>query len=293
LSKLINCINSDGEITGLQNASASNMSALIPPVKLCLDRNGRYLLPFRPIVFGGDDVTFVCDGRLGLSLALEYMQRFAAETTARHEACGGMITASSGIAIVKSHYPFARAYVLAEQLSKSAKKYRREIKETNGDWNDACLDWHFAMSGLAGNIGEIRSREYTPYPPARGQLNMHPVTIEENPENSLRSWVVVRRGVNAFQGNEWAGRRNKVKALREALRRGADYVEEFRIKFNKTESNPDGLLPDIEPSQVDLRLQGWQGGYCGYFDAIELSDWFISLEGCERDESEHSLETHE
>src|SRR5690606_12765449 len=38
--------------------------------------SGIYYLPFRPIVFGGDDVTFVCDGRLGLSLALEFMHQF-------------------------------------------------------------------------------------------------------------------------------------------------------------------------------------------------------------------------
>ncbi len=31
--------------------------------------NRRPFLPFRPIVFGGDDLTFVCDGRLGLGLA--------------------------------------------------------------------------------------------------------------------------------------------------------------------------------------------------------------------------------
>jgi hypothetical protein len=48
----------------------SGGQAAVAPVKLTLE-NDKYLLPFRPIVFGGDDVTFICDGRLGLSLATQ------------------------------------------------------------------------------------------------------------------------------------------------------------------------------------------------------------------------------
>ena len=66
----------------------------------------------RALVFGGDDVTFVCDGRLGLSLATLYAREFAAETAKRPEC--GPLTARAGIAIVKTHYPFARAYALAD-----------------------------------------------------------------------------------------------------------------------------------------------------------------------------------
>jgi len=29
----------------------------------------------------------------------------------------------------------------------------------------------------------------------------------------------------------------------------------------------------------DWQTKGWQGGFCGYFDAIELADWFIPLDG--------------
>ncbi len=65
------------------------------------------------------------------------------------------LTACAGIAIVKSHYPFARAYALAEELTRSAKSYR--TKETIVG---SCLDWHFALSGLGGSIKEIRDREY-------------------------------------------------------------------------------------------------------------------------------------
>lgn len=230
--------------------------------------SGRWLLPFRPIVFGGDDVTFVCDGRLGMSLAIGYLQAFEQETAKRSE-CNGEITACAGIAIVKTHYPFARAYTLADELCKSAKTYRRRQR-----LNGACLDWHFALSGLAGDIEEIREREYTV---KAGKLTLRPVTLDENPNESHRVWAVLHKGITAFQGDGWTERHNKVKALRDALREGGAAVEHFRLKFNQTKDNPKGLLPDVEPAQTDWPTTGWQGSYCGYFDAIELADWFIPL----------------
>lgn len=33
------------------------------------DKNGRPYLPLRPLVFGGDDATFVCNGSIGVELA--------------------------------------------------------------------------------------------------------------------------------------------------------------------------------------------------------------------------------
>jgi hypothetical protein len=228
--------------------------------------DGQWLLPFRPIVFGGDDVTFVCDGRLGLSLAVQYLRQFEIHTASLPDG-KGKATACAGIAIVKTHYPFARAYTLADELCKSAKDYRRKQ-----DWEGSCLDWHFALGGLAGNLKEIRKREYTV--PAEGSLTLRPVTLDDNTGERHRSWVVVRKGVDEFQGKDWAGRRNKAKALRDALREGSGAVQRFLLKFN--EGKP---LPEVEPLMTNWLATGWQDYYCGYFDAVELADWFIPLEG--------------
>ncbi|HWP47346.1 MAG TPA: hypothetical protein VNM22_09315 [Candidatus Limnocylindrales bacterium] len=241
-------------------------------------QGGNWLLPFRPLVFGGDDVTFVSEGRLGLSLAIEYLQQLEKHTT--HLPDGkGRLTACAGIAIVKAHYPFARAYALADELCKKAKKYRKEIRNLHHDWDDGCLDWHFALSGLSGGIEVIREREYKVN---AGWLTLRPVTLNANPKESGRSWSVVRKGIEAFQdlppstqpGQEpkWSTRRNKLKALRDALREGPDSIKNFLTKFN--EGRP---LPDVDPSLVDWKNAGWQGGYCGHFDALELADWFIPL----------------
>lgn len=246
------------------------------------DKKDVYYLPFRPIVFGGDDVTFVCDGRLGLSLAVAYMDAFEQVTKDTLKKYGGKSSSSGGVAIVKSHYPFARAYGLAEALGKQAKRYRRQLftdekgdpitDEKGNPIGGACLDWHFALGSVLGDLKTMRQREYcVDLSQKVGSLTMRPVTRANNPSSdSFRAWDTVANGIRHFQGTEWAGKRNKVKALRDALREGGDAVEKFRLLYNLTQ------LPDIGHSA--FRESGWQGeDFCAYFDALELADWFIPL----------------
>jgi len=264
-------------------------NATVAPIKLEIN-DDKYLLPLRPIVFGGDDITFVCDGRLGISLALEYMKYFAKETENRKEKCRGKITSCAGIAIVKSHYPFARAYGLAEELCKSAKRYK-----SKKDLDVACLDWHFALSGLMGSLEEIRKREYEP---RNKRLYQRPVSLEQENQTDIHAWNVVKKALDAFQGcfdadlpkeKQWSGKRNKMKSLRDALREGEEAVDKF-IKMFRLDS-----LPNLGERDIlsDLSKKGWRGKTCGYFDAIELADLYLPLKGEEKDGSGNSPETQE
>jgi hypothetical protein len=237
-------------------------------IRLPQGDNQRILLPFRPIVFGGDDVTFVCDGRLGLSLALGYLKRLEQHTLNLPDG-RGKLTGGAGVGIVKTHYPFARAYQLADELCKSAKRYRREATPPNSDQDSSYIDWHFALSGLTGDLETIRKREYTT---PHGSLCLRPVAVEENPREAFRTWNVIHKGVEAFRSEDWLGRRNKLKALRDALREGENSVKHFLVKYNQGKS-----LPILFESLVDWKTKGWQGGYCGYFDAIELADWYVPI----------------
>jgi hypothetical protein len=241
------------------NAQQSRMTLRLMKSK----ETDKLLLPFRPIVFGGDDLTFVCDGRLGITLTIEYLRRFEELTTGLPDG-GGAATACAGIAIVKAHYPFVRAYQMAEELCSSAKGYLRKNKLTGNG-----LDWHFATGGLLGGIEEIRRREYAT---GEGSLTQRPVTLRDNPKDELRAWPVVRTGVESFQSSDWAERRNKVKALRDALRDGSAAVESFLAKYNGG-----NYLPNVAPQLGTISKSGWHGNVCGYFDAIELVDWYYAL----------------
>jgi len=244
--------------------------ARVAPINLDLDKDDKYRLPMRPIVFGGDDVTFVCDARIGIPLALEYMNQFAAETK---EKLGEAITSCAGIAIVKTHYPFSRAYALAEDLCQSAKKYRREHKDELKDV--ACLDWHIAFTGLAGDVEEIRRREYTSKTNLR--MTQRPVALKQISVTDALAWEVVESALKAFQDEEWSDKRNKVKALRDALREGENAVDKFLKMYGLTKER----LPQLDSGDQleEFRRKGWSGDVCGYFDAVELLDLYLPLEG--------------
>lgn len=211
-------------------------------------------LPFRPVVFGGDDVTFVCDGRLGLALAEVYLQACMEQKLDDQKA----FYTRAGVAVVKSHYPFARAYGLACELSDTPKKL-------DGYPDLSALDWHFAVSGLIGDLKNLRAAQYQV--PA-GNLIMRPVKVSD--ARDWRTWQTFETIVTEFQTKEaWSGRRNKLKALRENLRAGPDKVEQF-LHYAGIQ------LPPI-PALLTMQEMGWQGGYCAYFDAIEASDFYIPL----------------
>lgn len=209
------------------------------------------LLPLRPLVMGGDDVTFVCEGRLGLALAHRFL---TALTSQPLPDTNKPMTARAGVAIVKSHYPFAQAYQLVEALAASAKQ---DAEGANA------IDWHFATSGLLDDLAAIRKREYT-VPP--GRLHARPLLL--NHDSEWRTWGNFTNIVTNF-ATQWGDKRNKVKELREVLRQGDAAVQAFLALYG---------LPAL-PKLVGQDAEGgWANKTCTVFDAIEALDWFLILE---------------
>ncbi len=227
-------------------------------------------LPFRPLVYGGDDITFVCDGRLGLTLAARALQLFETQPIADDKP----LTACAGVCIVKAHYPFARAYELSEALCRSAKKVAKH--ERNGDDRSepvSAIDWHIAASGLLGDLAEIREREYRSQD--NGHLEMRPLLLDAD-SSDWQNWANFETIIKAFTEGDWKEQRNKVMALREVLRRGSEATKEFLTAY-QLETLP--VMPGSDNRlKSPLAKQGWLDGTCGYFDAIEAMDFYIPLE---------------
>jgi len=224
-------------------------------------------LPFRPIVDGGDDVTFVCDGRIGLPLAVKFLKEFE-ERTENLPDGKGKATACAGIAIVKTHYPFSRTYELGEALCSSAKKFVREDTDNSSERKPifSALDWHIAASGLLGSLSEIREREYQ-----GGKLTTRPMRSHEY-GNDWLIWTDFAEVVRTFNEEEpWKEKRNKVITLREVLREGKTATEQFINTYGINE------LPIFPKANSALKKQGWIGGRCRYFDAIEAMEFYIPL----------------
>ena len=259
-------------------------------------QDGIPILPFRPLIFGGDDATFVCEGRLGLSLASFYIRELGfgkvsdKEITTRETVIlgdraklirdgllsdGQPLYARAGVAIVKNHYPFSRAYDLSVQLCASARKAIGGLVTLNE--KDACvLDWHIAHTGIILPLDDLRTREYMDANKIHSLL-MRPIRIAPvvPAERVWRTWDSFRSLAYTFKfQEEWADRKNKLYDLRKALRQNSKAVELFCKKYDISE------LPKIQ-ARPDMTHQGWQGGECGYYDAIEVLDFFVQLERME------------
>lgn len=87
----------------------------------------------RKIIVAGDDITFVCNGKLALSLVRYFIQQVSqkvmdGDSTKENIEKYGM-SVCAGIAYVHSHFPFSVAYNVAEECCDSAKT--RAKKENN------------------------------------------------------------------------------------------------------------------------------------------------------------------
>jgi hypothetical protein len=239
--------------------------------------SGRMVFPIRPLVSAGDDVTFVADGRIGLDLAVVFLEAFEAATADRL-ACElnrinlSKLTACAGVAIVKSHYPFARAYDLADELASSAKQMinHPDYRDESGHLQYSALDWHFTTGGIYDDLDGIREREYRV---PSGSLTLRPVLVQVD-GHSFRNWTITQALTTGFQ-QKWRDSRNKAKRLMDALRQGEVEVEVFNLRY---------LDGDLElPRVADFdQTFGWRERWCGYYDGLELMDLYVPLRRYER-----------
>ena len=103
---------------------------------------------------------------------------------------------------------------------------------------------------------------------------MRPIRIAPQAlaERVWRTWDSFYSLAYTFKFEEtWgAEHKNKLYDLHKALRQGPKAVELFCTKYGSG-------LPEIK-ARPDMARQGWQGGECGYYDAIEALDFFVPLE---------------
>ncbi len=212
-------------------------------------------LPVWPVLVGGDDVTFVCDGRIALDLTVTALNAFE-ETTVREL---GRVTGSAGVAIVRSHAPFARAYELSEALCRSAK-----TRWAQGDGSGCALDWHLGEVRPGESVAALRRRQYKDQ-----KLTARPMLLGDVATRSSWRWLdaelLSRDGSHSLRGEVWTERRNKVKALREALREGEQSVERTLAAWRRV----DGRLGLPPHTTLGTRTP--------VLDAIELMDVHLPL----------------
>lgn len=217
------------------------------------------ILPIRPIIIGGDDITFVCDGRLGIYFAKLFIEEFQKQTFPN----GEKFSACAGVAIIKTKYPFYRGYQLAEELCKSAKE-RRKMKNSNGSW----LDFHISSGGFTGTLSEIRDKYYMN---DKSHLCLRPYLIDSSDDSILSLYSAINATKILLDIPS-----SKIKELREVLTYGKDsqalFLKEMKARQESLPYNPNFLFQDVQIKQNSSIST------TPFFDLVELTEYYPLFE---------------
>lgn len=173
-------------------------------IKISIEGNKK-ILPIRPIIIGGDDITFVCDAKLGIYLAKVFLETFQ-----KFEYRGKNLTACAGVAITNLKYPFYRGYELAESLCVNAKS---KHKDKGGSW----IDFQDATGEWSGDLSYNRKKHYMN---GNKQLYLKPFHVNPNVKNELELNYFIQK-TSEFLKKDPKGKKlfpnNKLFELREIL----------------------------------------------------------------------------
>lgn len=204
--------------------------------------------PVRPLVDGGDDLTFVCHGRLALHLATLYLRNFEKLSREKFPGDDGL-SACAGVIILPHKFPFARGYELAEQLTASAKGARRQSGR-KGSW----IDYQILFEGCGPSLDDLRR------------------TFQRFGQNLLRRPYRLgdaeADGWDAFEDlcrdfRDWP--RSRSKALLQALARGREATDRLAREFGSRNWN----LPVSRAWEHDNDV--WR---TRLFDPLEALDFY-------------------
>lgn len=137
----------------------------------------KQLVPLVPLVLGGDDLTVICDGQKALRFTHAFLKEFEGQTQNNipllgnhqailreiaQEALGApRLSACGGVAIVKPHFPFSKAYELSESLMQSAKTVKRQVQnpqKPDTPWPCSSLDFHIVYDASGVELEQIRKK---------------------------------------------------------------------------------------------------------------------------------------
>lgn len=230
----------------------------------------KQILPLRPLILGGDDFTFICEGRLGLFLAEKFINIWTRNANQELIQYGkpedGTFSACAGVAIAKTKYPFYRTYQFAEELCSIAKQSARKAKK--GSW----IDFHIVSGTKSGDLETIRQDEGI----ARGiELHFGPYCIEDKQDKSINN---LKEGISKFREDKYWAYSN-IKGLRTAFYSGKEVLDTFLIDM----AAKGGTLPyqGVNTYEKDYSSKGHVDNKTPYFDMLEIMEFYppFLLEG--------------
>lgn len=189
--------------------------------------------PVRHVITAGDDVCFVTEGHIGIECARIFIEKLCKK---KNPADDKGYSACAGVAIVHTKYPFYRAYELAEELCKNAKRFNASISAEDNGSSVSSIDWHIEFGEMGDSIEDIRKKYVT----ADGNvLQIRPYIIQAPKQiianNLARRYDCFQSGMACLLNNVDTYGTGKIKELRSALKNGELAARNY-LKFYRMEN---------------------------------------------------------
>lgn len=252
----------------------------------CLNLEEKHL-PVRRIITAGDDICFVSEGRIGIECARIFIEKLAEKKNAQD---GKKYAACAGVAIVHQKYPFYQAYELAEELCSNAKRFIVNTAEGNDVSADvSAIDWHIEYGEMKDHLEDIRE-SYRTRDGAR--LELRPYIINGNIQGEEnRCYKKFKKLITQLNERKIDYARGKIKGLCRYLKDGKNASDQYMKRNLIDELNLIGfqdIFAESDLSKVGTGkgqerksfIQTKDGEMRSlFFDAIQLMDTFIALDG--------------
>ena len=115
--------------------------------------SGTYMVPVRPLLMGGDDITLI----VRADLALTFVDAFVAHFEKTTSSLGEPLSIGVGMVIMPASYPFVKAYTLVEELIENAKKCTAHTTANR----PSSIDYLVLTGDVEANLRNLRKRIYT------------------------------------------------------------------------------------------------------------------------------------
>lgn len=238
----------------------------------------------RPLIFAGDDISFIFPGSLGVEAARIMIEEVKKESLVIHGSGQKeekiAMHACAGVAIVKSCYPFSMAHELAEQLCGHAKARLANdlsLKKEKIEGDDASLlDFHVLNGTWDRSLGALRKKNYEINVNGRtALLTMKPFYIMDKYQRNrsqVLDFSVFQESMRRIMDRKIA--RSKIKRLREHILSGPSAAS----RYVQLTDLGDQLTKNFPPLSLNELFTSTAEHTCLYFDAIEAMDDVILVE---------------
>lgn len=249
--------------------------------RLQIKENNLFVIP---IVTAGDDITYVCNGRMALKSVEFFARAISGFSMANQEGSGKKssdedpdnkysFSICAGIAFANSHFPFHIAYSVAEECCENAKKTAKMEENLQDGMIGNWVDFHICKNVQARNLKAMREREYATS--LGEQFLIRPYYIANGTEKENTVFGNLAGGTRALSNLE-----KNVDHFRTKIPRS--FAKQLRNVYSlgRYETGYLGtFLQSRNHAMPDGGYEMYEGNRAKWYDALEIMELFSTSEG--------------